>query len=126
MPQRPQPPRLEVSRADAGTVARLVACPRLTEEGAAWLAGQLAGLVDGRPGEHLLLDLAGVEYLTSTALGEFIALHKRLRAGGGRLSLLNVRPMVYEVLSVMRLDGLLDARPAGEAPGPGAGPPPGA
>jgi anti-anti-sigma factor len=119
-------PRLDISRADGGTVARLDGCPRLTEEDAGWLAGQLAGLVGSRPGEHLLLDLAGVEYLTSMALGEFVGLHNRLRAGGGRLSLLNVRPMVYEVLAAMRLDRLLDARPAGEPPPPGAGPPPGA
>ena len=62
----------------------------------------------GRPGQDFLLDLGSLEYLTSTGLGLFVALHKRVLAGGGRLRLLNVRESVYELFSVTRLTGLLD------------------
>jgi anti-anti-sigma factor len=122
MPDRPDRPRLDVSRAEGRTAVRLANCPRLSEEAALDLGWRLADLVEERPGEHLLVDLAEVEYLTSTALGELIALAKRLRAGGGRLSLINVHPLLFEALVAMRLDKLLDAHPAGQDPASGSGP----
>jgi anti-anti-sigma factor len=116
MSESPDRPRLEVGRDGGRTVARLVGCARLTADDARDLGRQFAGLVEGRAGEHLLVDLAEVEYLTSTGLGQLIALGKQLRRGGGRLSLVNVRPPRFEALTAMRLDKLLDARPAGEPP----------
>ena len=49
---------------------------------------------------------------TWAALGKFVALHKRVRAGGGRLALVNVVDTVYEVFAVTRLNQVLDVRPA--------------
>ena len=56
------------------------------------------------------LDLANVEYVTSTILGHLVALNKRLHGAGGRLTLENVRPAVREILNVTLLDQVLDLR----------------
>jgi anti-anti-sigma factor len=120
--REPRPPCLDVCRDGGRTLARLAGCARLTAEDARDLGRQLAGLVEGRAGEPLLVDLGEVEYLTSTGLGRLIALSRRLRRGGGRLSLVNVRPPLFEALTAMHLDKLLDAHPAGETPEAGPGP----
>ncbi|HEX4612833.1 MAG TPA: STAS domain-containing protein [Urbifossiella sp.] len=59
-------------------------------------------------GPGLALDLSAVEFLSSTALSRFVTLDRQLKAAGGRLSLLNVRPDVRRVFAVTRLDALLD------------------
>ena len=70
------------------------------------LFGQL-----GEPGaDPVLLDLGNVAYLTSTGLDLVIRLHQRVKAAGGRLTVGDVTPRVYEVFAVTRLDRLLDLR----------------
>jgi hypothetical protein len=54
---------------------------------------------------------------TAGGLGALVALQKRLRAAGGRLSLRNVGGLVYEAFEVTRLTGVLGVGPKG----PGAG-----
>ena len=66
------------------------------------------GLADVR----LCLDLSGVRIPTAGGLGGLLRLHKSLRARGGRLVLLNVRPWAFEVFAVTRLTEVLDVRAA--------------
>jgi anti-anti-sigma factor len=105
--------RLEVSGVGGRTVARVAGCRALTEGNVEALGRQLSALTAGREGEHLLLDLGAVSFLTSTVLGELIGMHKRVRDGGGRLTLANVQPMVREVFAVTCLDRVLEVRPEG-------------
>ena len=63
-------------------------------------------------GRNLTLDLAAVDFLTSTALTRFVRLDRALKTRGGRLTLVNVRPAVREVFAVTGLDRLLDVRAA--------------
>src|SRR3954447_17398640 len=90
-------PRLNVERTPDQTIVRVVGCKSLHEQTTPLLQGQLSTLLDGREGVKLVLDLGGVEYLTSTALGLFISLHKRLRAAGGTLVLSGVREDIFEI-----------------------------
>src|SRR5262249_19844334 len=71
---------------------------------------RLFELAEARPGRDLRLDLGRLEYLRRTGLNLLVALHRQVRAGGGRLSLLNVAAPVYEVFSLTRLTSLLDVR----------------
>jgi anti-anti-sigma factor len=64
---------------------------------------------------RLRLDLGGVRYLGSTALGKLLVLPKRVRAAGGQLALDNAGPQAFEVFHVTRLDEVLDVRPAATA-----------
>ncbi|MBN9520213.1 STAS domain-containing protein [bacterium] len=59
-------------------------------------------------GQGLVLDLSSVKFLSSTALSRFVVLDRELKARGGRLSLVNVRPSVRRVFGVTRLDALRD------------------
>lgn len=60
----------------------------------------------GRP--ELILDLAGVEFAGSAALGCFVALHRLARRHGGRLIFHQVAPTVAEAFRVSKLGALFD------------------
>jgi anti-anti-sigma factor len=72
------------------------------------LARELGGRTDGLEESHLLLDFTNVVYLTSLELGTLVALHKRLEACGGRLTLFNLNARIYEVFTVTHLQKLLE------------------
>jgi anti-anti-sigma factor len=69
---------------------------------------QLFRLADGLGPRALRLDLAAVGFLSSTGLLMLAALHRRVAATGGRLSLTRVDPVVYEVFKVTQLTSRLD------------------
>ena len=71
------------------------------------LASELDGRTEGLAGCHLLLDFSNVERLHSEELGTLIRVHQRLQASGGRLTLFNLSPNVYEVFAVTKLTTLL-------------------
>jgi len=105
-------PLLEITTSADRTVARLIGCKGLDDASAEVVARQLSSLVDGREGQHLVIDLALVGYLTSTALSKLITLNRRLRQGGGRLTVTNVSPAVREIFTVTCLDRILEVQPA--------------
>jgi anti-anti-sigma factor len=68
------------------------------------IAAELESLTDGPGDAHLLLDFTNVRYITSVELGTLIGLHKRVKAAGGRLTLFNLSPQVFEVFTATHLD----------------------
>lgn len=48
-----------------------------------------------------------MEYLTSLELGALIALHKRMKTCGGRLTLFNLSAPAYEIFVTTRLQSFL-------------------
>jgi anti-anti-sigma factor len=54
----------------------------------------------------LVVDLLGVGFAGSAALGGFVALQRVARGKGGRMVFVNVDPTVQEVFRVSRLEGL--------------------
>jgi anti-anti-sigma factor len=60
----------------------------------------------GRP--ELVVDLSGVGYAGSAALGNFVALHRVVRQKGGRILFCNVDPTVAEVFRASKLESLFD------------------
>jgi anti-anti-sigma factor len=67
---------------------------------------------DAPAGARLHLDLSDVNIPTAGGLGGLVRLHRDLRARGGRLVLVNVRPWAFEVFSVTRLTEVLEVRAA--------------
>jgi anti-sigma B factor antagonist len=111
---QPHPLPLRVEQAGEVTLVT-VTTPELGEVTIHAVARGLDRLIEGRGACRLRLNLEQVRYLTSTALGRFVALHKRLSAAGGQLTLLNVAEPVYELFALTRLDEVLDVRrPADE------------
>jgi anti-anti-sigma factor len=60
----------------------------------------------GRP--ELVVDLSGVGFAGSAALGNFVALHRLVRQHGGRILFCNVDPTVAEVFRASKLESLFD------------------
>jgi anti-anti-sigma factor len=105
-------PSLDIVRNGSCSIVRLVGCKDLHEDNVQMIDGQMANLVEDREGQHLILDLEAVGYLTSTALERFAALHRRLRQRGGRLTVANVRAAVWELFHVTQLDQILEVHQA--------------
>ncbi len=102
-------PHLRVEKAPEATVVKLTT-DQLGEAEIQAVGKKLFGVADRLGSSTLILDLARVDFLTSTALGKLVGLNKRVRAGGGRLVLVNVRDLVREVFAVTCLDRVLDVR----------------
>jgi len=63
-------------------------------------------LVDERPNPKLLLDFATVDHLSSAALGMLINVNKRVRERNGQLRLTNIKPQIFEVFVITKLNKL--------------------
>jgi anti-sigma B factor antagonist len=61
-------------------------------------------LIRSAPETHFLFDLQHVPYLSSSALGMLIGLHRRIVQRQGRLKLAGIGPQVMEVFRMTRLD----------------------
>jgi anti-sigma B factor antagonist len=64
--------------------------------------------VDNR--DKLLLNFSTVGFLSSAALGKLITLDKKMKAHGGSLKLSNIRPEIYEVFAITKLNRLFDIK----------------
>jgi anti-anti-sigma factor len=106
----PRPAPLVHARKAGDVTLATVLTPDLHEANAEDLGEELFRLGEGVARPRLRLDLAQVTFLTSTVLGKLVCLHKRVRAAGGELVLLNVTGYVYEVFELTRLHQFLDVR----------------
>ncbi|MEU1361857.1 STAS domain-containing protein [Micromonospora zamorensis] len=67
---------------------------------------------------QIVVDLAGVRFMDSSALGALVLMFKALREVGGRLSLASAQPAVRTVLTITSVDRVIQAYenvPAAEA-----------
>ena len=71
------------------------------------LAARLSEVIDEAP-SALVLDLTGVTFLDSMALGVLLSGLKRLGESGGRLRVVIPRPEVRRIFEVTLLDRLFD------------------
>jgi len=69
---------------------------------------KLAELVDADPVPKIMLDFQNVEHLSSAALGMLITLNRQLGDRQGQLVLTNIRPQIYEVFKITRLNKLFN------------------
>ena len=74
------------------------------------LGQELFQLVEDENHKSLLLNFSSVEFLSSAALGKLITLEKRVKAHGGKLKLSNIRPEIYEVFAITKLNKLFDIK----------------
>lgn len=69
---------------------------------------QALAFVQSRKGLNLLLDFAGVEYLSSAALTELIKINDAVVAGGGSMRLCGLTPQIQKVFEITRFDKSFD------------------
>jgi anti-anti-sigma factor len=70
------------------------------------LADELYALVEQEKRTNVLLNFAGVEFLSSAALNKLIVLDKKIKTAGGKLLLCSLRPEIFEIFAVTRLTQL--------------------
>ena len=80
------------------------------------LGSELFGLVEQQQGKGILLDFANVEFLSSAALGKLITLDRKVKAAKGRLKMCNIRPEIFEVFQITKLNQLFDIILPGKNP----------
>jgi anti-sigma B factor antagonist len=102
--------RLQVSQQGNVTVVRFVDRKILDEANIQELGQELFRLVETEHHERLLLNFSSVEFLSSAALGKLITLDKKVKAHKGKLKLSNIRPEIYEVFAITKLNKLFDIR----------------
>jgi anti-sigma B factor antagonist len=108
--------RLQIAQVGDVTVVRFADC-RVLDEASAHLIGQeLFDLVEKDGHRKILLNLAEVNFLASTALGKLVVLHKKLRVAGGEVKLCSLQEPIRDVFAITKLDTVFDIRedePAG-------------
>lgn len=102
--------RLEISEVGDVTVVhfrdqKIIEDLRIQE-----LGQELFQLVEAEKRKKLVLNFSSVDFLSSAALGKLITLDKKVKASSGALKLCNIRPEIYEVFAITRLNRLFDIR----------------
>ena len=59
----------------------------------------------------LILDLSGVEYVSSAGLRCFVIASRRVKAAQGRILVADLQPMVAEIFEISHFDALMDVHP---------------
>ena len=57
-----------------------------------------------------MLNFTGVEFLSSAALGKLITLDRKVKAAKGRMKMSNIRPEIFEVFQITKLNKVFDIR----------------
>jgi anti-sigma B factor antagonist len=64
----------------------------------------------GKGKQKIILNLAGVDYIDSSGVGELVASFTAVRNSGGELKLLNLTQKVQDVLNVTKLYTVFDVK----------------
>ncbi len=102
--------RLQVSENKEVTIVRFVDKKILDEANIQELGKELFSLIEEDGRSNLLLNFSSVEFLSSAALGKLITLDKKVKAHNGKLKLSNIRPEIYEVFAITKLNKLFDIK----------------
>ncbi len=102
--------RLQLSEVGDVSVVRFVDRKILDEANIQELGQELFHLIEDERRKSLLLNFSSVEFLSSAALGKLITLDKKVKAAGGKLKLSNIRPEIYEVFAITKLNKLFDIK----------------
>jgi anti-anti-sigma factor len=101
---------VEVTEVAEVTVVRFIDRKILDESNIQELGQELFQLIEEEHRDRVVLNFHNVEFLSSAALGKLITLDKKVKAHGGRLKLSNIRPEIYEVFAITKLNKLFDIK----------------
>lgn len=86
---------------------------RLDQDSSEGFRTELQPLLEGavREGNSIVLDLSGLEYVSSAGLRCFSLAAKQARAQGSRIVVAGMTPLVAEIFQISRFDMLFDIHP---------------
>lgn len=99
-------PSVQIHNLDGILVAEFWDCLRLDPAPVQDLRKHVEAHLQGSGRPELVVDLSGVGFAGSAALGNFVALQRVIRQHGGRIVFCNVEPTVTEVFRASRLESL--------------------
>ncbi len=102
--------RLDVSEVGDVTVIRFRDHKIVEDINIQELAQEMFQLIEKDRREKILLNFSFVDFLSSAALGKLITMDKKVKAGGGTLKLSNIKPEIYEVFAITKLNRLFDIK----------------
>ncbi len=106
MPQ--ENPHLTVSEQSGVNIVEFSNRKILEELSIREIEDELTRLVESKDTINLLLNFQNVEHLSSAALGMLIKLNDQVTKRSGRLKLSDIRPQIYQVFKITRLNKLFD------------------
>jgi anti-anti-sigma factor len=104
-------PSVQIHNVDGIMVAEFWDCLRLDPAPVQDLRKHYEMHVQARGRPEIVVDLSGVDFAGSAALGNFTALHRLVRQNDGRIVFSDVSPSVFEVFRVSHLESLFDFVP---------------
>src|SRR5688572_14095241 len=87
----------------------------LDEANIAEIGATLNALVDEGDNPRILLDFNNVDHLSSAALGMLINVNNRIKQKNGQLRLTNIKPQIFEVFVITKLNKIHHSRADGVA-----------
>jgi anti-anti-sigma factor len=100
--------RLDINEVGDVTVVRFRDRKIIDDINIQELGQELFRLIEHDNRHKLLLNFSSVDFLSSAALGKLITLDKKVKAHEGALKLSNIRPEIYEVFAITKLNRLFD------------------
>jgi anti-sigma B factor antagonist len=104
-------PRLDLDEIGDVTVATFIDKKILDEANINEVGKQLFALIDEDGRRKIVLDFSVVEYLSSAALGKLITMDKKAKGAKSKLRLCCIKPDIYEVFEITRLNKIFDIKP---------------
>lgn len=102
--------RLDINEVGDVTVVRFRDRKIIDDMNIQELGQELFRLIENDDRRRLLLNFSAVDFLSSAALGKLITLEKKVKTHGGTMKLSNIRPEIYEVFAITKLDRLFDIK----------------
>jgi anti-sigma B factor antagonist len=102
--------RIDIEEVGDVTVAKFVDKKILDEANIQAIGSSLFALIDEDGRRKIVLDFSLVEYLSSAALGKLITMDKKAKAAKSKLRLCCIRPEIYEVFEITRLNKIFDIK----------------
>ena len=102
--------RLDVSQVGEVTVVRFRDQKIIEDINIEELGQELFRLIEVDHCNKILLNFSSVDFLSSAALGKMITLDKKMKSRGGDLKLSNIRPEIYDVFVITKLNRLFDIK----------------
>lgn len=102
--------RIDATKVGDVTVVKFLDKKILDEASIQELGVELFGLVEQENRKSILLNFSNVEFLSSAALGKLITLDRKVKTAKGRLKMSNIRPEIFEVFQITKLNKVFDIR----------------
>lgn len=100
-------PKIAIKNEGSISVLELLDEEILDESTISDISESLFSVLEDQNTEHMILSFVRVKHLSSMALGMLIRLNKKVEEGGGLFKLCDIKPSLYEIFRITKLDKLL-------------------